>query len=54
MTDKKDEVRPGDPEPKKVKSISHGWASDDDPMYQGSWNFLMGKNLNPHIKPKRS
>jgi hypothetical protein len=38
---------------KKVKSISHGWASDTDPIYtSGGWNFLMGKNLNPHIKPK--
>lgn len=39
---------------RKVKSISHGWAKDDDPMYTNTgWNFIAGKNLNPHIKPKK-
>jgi hypothetical protein len=41
-------------EPRKVKSISLGWAKPDDPIYTNAgWNFLMDKNLNPHIKPKK-
>jgi len=41
------------PKPKRVKSISLGWARDDDPIYTNAgWNFLMGKNLNSHVKPK--
>ena len=39
---------------KKVKSISLGWARDDDPIYQNAgWNFLMGKNLNPRFNTKK-
>jgi hypothetical protein len=26
-----------------------GWVPDDDPRYTGGWNFLFGKNLNPHF-----
>lgn len=37
----------------KVKSISLGWAKPDDPIYQGGWNFIMGRNLNPHLANKK-
>jgi hypothetical protein len=36
---------------KKGKVVSLGWFPDDDPIYQGRWNFLIGKNLNPKLKP---
>jgi hypothetical protein len=47
--------QPKPAKPKKpVKSISLGWAKPDDPIYTNAgWNFLMDKNLNPHIKPKK-
>ena len=36
--------KPDTPKPKKVKSISLGWAEDTEPIYQGGWNFISGKN----------
>ena len=36
---------------KKGKVTSLGWAPPDDPIYQGGWNFLIGKNVYvPHIE----
>src|SRR6185295_18466319 len=42
--------KPDTPKPKKVKSISLGWAEDTEPIYQGGWNFISGKNLNPNLR----
>ena len=42
--------KPDTPKPKKVKSISLGWAEDTEPIYQGRWNFISGKNLNPNLR----
>jgi hypothetical protein len=28
-------------------------AKPDDPIYQRSWNFIMGQNLNPHLANKK-
>ena len=40
---------------KKEGSVTYqGPVPDDDPMYQGGWNFLLGSNLKqpPEEKPK--
>jgi len=42
--------KPDTPKPKKVKSISLGWAEDTEPIYQGGWNLISGKNLNPNLR----
>jgi hypothetical protein len=43
-------------EPRKGKGVFRGFLPDDDAIYQDGgflWRFIMGKNLNPHIKPKK-
>jgi hypothetical protein len=31
--------------------FSLGWAAHNDPIYENAgWNFLIGKNLNPHLR----
>jgi hypothetical protein len=39
---------------RKARVIWKGWVPDTDPRYSGGWNYLGGKNLNPHsAKPSR-
>ena len=30
----------------------HGFVPDTDPRYKSGWNYLSGKNLNPHLKER--
>jgi hypothetical protein len=30
-------------------SVYLGMVADDNPIYQGGWKFIMGKNLNPNL-----
>jgi hypothetical protein len=48
--------QPPKPKPVKGKSIYRGSLPDDDAIYQDGgflWRFIMVKNLNPNIKPKK-
>jgi hypothetical protein len=36
------------PKTRKGRVIWHGFVPDTDPRYQSGWNYLCGKNLNPH------
>lgn len=49
MTDKKDRPAPARPE----KSTFRGFLPDEDPIYDSGWRFIMGKQLNSHLKPKK-
>ena len=51
MTDRSDK-RDDAGKARKGKVTSLGLASDTDPIYQGGWNFLIGKNLNPNLPSK--
>jgi hypothetical protein len=38
----------------KALGIWEGFVPDTDPRYGGGWNYLSGKNLNPHsAKPSK-
>ena len=42
--------------PRGGKGVFRGFLPDDDAIYQDGgflWRFIMGKNLNPNIKPKK-
>ena len=51
MTDRSDK-RDDAGKARKGKVTSLGLASDTDPIYQGGWNFLISKNLNPNLPSK--
>jgi hypothetical protein len=34
-------------QPKPVKSVYRGMVADDDPIYHGGWNFIVGSYLAP-------
>jgi hypothetical protein len=40
------------PKTRQGGAIYHGFVPDTDPRYKSGWNYLSGKNLNPHLKKK--
>ena len=40
------------PKTRQGRAIYHGFVPDTDPRYKSGWNYLSGKNLNPHLKER--
>jgi hypothetical protein len=40
------------PKTRQAGVTYHGFVPDTDPRYKSGWNYLSGKNLNPHLKEK--